>query len=105
VENRNPQPFTGFSSADDVPLASLEIPIETKDEMYGRPIPILNTSLNVVRGEELAMQTRKTRSFVCTPSHSGFTRQEMNGREMESAFARTVDLERHEENRRRRMKD
>jgi len=92
VEDRDPQPFTGFSSADDVPLASLEIPIETKDEMYGRPIPILNTSLNVVRGEELAMQTRKARSFICAPSYSGFTRQEMNGREVESAFARTVDL-------------
>src|SRR6266478_1935501 len=59
VPGRNAQPFTGFSEADNVPLGSLKIPLESQDRKDGRPLPILNTSLNVGRGRELAMQTRK----------------------------------------------
>jgi len=60
---RNPQPYTGFSDQDDVPLASLQIPNPPVDGVDDRPLPILNTSLNVVRGKELGLQTRKARSF------------------------------------------
>jgi len=92
VTDRAPHPFTGFASADDFPLADLEIPEGSTDKKDGRPLPILNTSLNVVRGKELALQTRKARSFVCTPSYSGFTRQEMKCRNLESSFARSGAL-------------
>jgi hypothetical protein len=67
VKNRKGQPFTGFSEKDEIPLADLKI-------AQGLPFPILNTTLNVVRGEELALQTRKARSFAFTPMHVGFTR-------------------------------
>lgn len=92
VEKRNPQPFTGFSDEDDVPLADLQIPPEAKDGVDDRPLPILNTTLNVVRGKELALQSRKARSFPFTPSFVGFTRQDPGTTNTQSAFAATREL-------------
>src|SRR6266550_5018628 len=92
VPGRNAQPFTGFSEVDNFPLGSLKIPLESQDRKDGRPLPILNTSLNVVRGRELAMQTRKARSFAFTPLYAGFTRQAEAKRECESFFGRTEKL-------------
>jgi hypothetical protein len=91
VLGRNAHPFTGFSDADDLPLADLQIPPEeiAKDNVDDRPLPILNTSLNVVRGKELALQTRKARSFAFTPLYSGFTRPVAGATCAESAFAAT----------------
>jgi len=89
VKDRTSQPFTGFSEKDDLPLSSLQIPPDASEAKYGRPLPILNTSLNVVRGKELALQTRKARSFAFTPLWSGFTRETIGGSEWQSAFART----------------
>jgi hypothetical protein len=91
VPNRSAQPFTGFSEADDLPLANLQIPLASKDPKDGRPLPILNTSLNVVRGKELALQTRKARSFAFTPLFAGFTREPTNSTEWQSAYAATRD--------------
>ena len=60
---RNPHPFTGFDPGDD-PLL--------QDMKEQRPCHIINTSLNLVGGEELAWRTRKTASFTFTPRHCGF---------------------------------
>lgn len=87
--DRDPQPFTGFSDGDDVPLANLRIPPYAVDGVDDRPLPILNASLNVVRGKELALQTRKARSFAFTPAYCGFTRSLANELGYESAFAET----------------
>ncbi len=87
VDDRKPQPFTGFCDADDVPLASLQIPREGIDGIDDRPFPLLNTTLNVVRGKELGLQTRKARSFPFTPVVVGFTRPEPGTSEVESFFA------------------
>jgi hypothetical protein len=92
VENRKPQPFTGFSDADDVPLASLQIPIAGTDGVDDRPLPILNTTLNVVRGKELGLQTRKARSFPFTPLYVGFTRPDSGSSDLESYFALSETL-------------
>src|SRR5438094_9592655 len=35
-----------------------------------RPVVLLNASVNVTRGNELGLQTRKARSFVCIHSSS-----------------------------------
>jgi hypothetical protein len=88
---RNAQPFTGFSETDDLPLAELQIPPGSTTSKDARPLPILNTSLNVVRGKELALQTRKARSFAFTPLFAGFTRQIIGGTEWQSAYAATKD--------------
>jgi hypothetical protein len=91
VEDRRAQPFTGFSDADDLPLSELQILEGSKDPKDARPLPILNTSLNVVRGKELALQTRKARSFAFTPLYAGFTREIIGGSEWQSAYASTKD--------------
>jgi hypothetical protein len=66
------QPFTGFSSTDDLSLA--DITSTTPSAMDGRPFPILNATLNVVRGRQLALQMRKALSFIFTPLYCGFAR-------------------------------
>ncbi len=63
-EGRRPQPFTGFDDDDNIFLAPLAD--------LGVPFHILNTTLNVVKGKELALQARKSRSFTFTPLYSGF---------------------------------
>jgi predicted acylesterase/phospholipase RssA len=92
VKKRNAQPFTGFAEADNFALASLQIPVNSNDARDGRPLPILNTSLNVVRGKELALQTRKARSFALTPIHGGFTRPFPCKRDWQAAYAPTERL-------------
>jgi predicted acylesterase/phospholipase RssA len=89
VPNRVAQPFTGFSDADNFPLSTLQIPKESTDPKDARPLPILNTSLNVVRGKELALQTRKARSFAFTPIYGGFTRQQPEKKAWQSFFGPT----------------
>ncbi|HMD16104.1 MAG TPA: patatin-like phospholipase family protein [Terriglobales bacterium] len=89
VLGRNAQPFTGFSDGDNFPLSTLRIPQESKDPKDARPVPIVNTSLNVVRGKELALQTRKARSFAFTPLYGGFTRQQAENKTWESFFGPT----------------
>ena len=60
---RKPHPFTGFDPGDDPLLADLK---------QQRPCHLINTSLNLVGGEELAWRTRKAASFTFTPRHCGF---------------------------------
>ena len=89
VPNRAAQPFTGFSDTDNFALSSLRIPLGSNKAKDARPIPIINTSLNVVRGKELALQTRKARSFALTPLYGGFTRQQPKSKAWESFFGPT----------------
>lgn len=67
---RRPHVFTGFDQNDDIPLASLAS-ADWKDPMSG-PYPIVNCSLNLVGGHELAWQQRKAASFVFTPCFCGY---------------------------------
>jgi hypothetical protein len=62
--DRHPQPFTGFDESDNIFMhALLDL---------GAPFHIVNATLNVVKGKELALQSRKARSFAFTPLYSGF---------------------------------
>lgn len=92
VPRRNGQPFTGFSEKDNFPLKDLQVPPHSQNSRDARPLPILNTSLNVVRGKELALQTRKARSFALTPLFSGFTRAVPGKREWDSFYGPTAKL-------------
>ena len=56
-------PFTGFCPDDDLRLAEL------RDQ---RPFHIVNTTLNLSGGDELAWQTRRAASFTFTPLHCGY---------------------------------
>jgi hypothetical protein len=69
---RGPQPFTGFDSKDDVLLRDLVPKAADHKTPYYGPYPIINATLNLVKGEELAWQERKAASFIFTPRFSGF---------------------------------
>ena len=96
VRDRVYQPWTGFSKQDDFPLNNLESVNKDKQDgrpfvLDGRPFPILNTCLNVVRGQELALQMRKARAFILTPLFSGFTWPGKSSSDVQSVFAETAD--------------
>lgn len=84
---RTPDPFTGFDAGDDLKVAymrekpgaddpgtqsakSRDNPQDTVP--YIGPLPIINTALNLVKGDDLAWQERKAQSFVFTPFYSGY---------------------------------
>ncbi len=97
--SRVPSLFTGFCESDDVALKDLVAnpsnkpapprsicnqpppsppPPDTPDfavDMkcgYDGPYPVLNASLNLVKGKDLAWQQRKAESFVMTPQFCGY---------------------------------
>ena len=59
---RQPNPFTGFDRGDNLRMQELRT---------GRLFHVVNTALNLVKGEKLAWQQRKAESFVFTPLHCG----------------------------------
>jgi hypothetical protein len=64
---RRPNPFTGFDPSDNPRLHEL-----WKAGVSERPLPVINTTLNLVMSEEkLAWQQRKSESFSMTPFYCG----------------------------------
>jgi hypothetical protein len=61
---RKPNPFTGFDPSDNVLMASLP----------AKPLHVINATLNLVKGENLAWQERKAESFTATRYHTGSCR-------------------------------
>ncbi len=59
---RSPSLFTGFDRDDNIQLGDLSAE---------RPLHVLNGSLNVVRGQQLAWQERKAESFTMSRLHCG----------------------------------
>ncbi len=84
---RRPHPFTGFDPNDDIDLAELwqrknQTPLpagagKSWDHLKDGPYPIINCSLNLVGGDELAWQERKAASFVFTPRFCGYDFDDM----------------------------
>jgi hypothetical protein len=64
---RKPNPFTGLDPYDDILLRDFR-----HELCYSGPFPIVNTTLNLVSGKDLAWQERKAESFVMTPLRCGF---------------------------------
>jgi hypothetical protein len=73
---REPHPFTGFDPNDDIDMARMLGTPAGGEEGPGvrlqRPCHIVNTALNLVKGKELAWQTRKAAGFAFTPAFCGF---------------------------------
>jgi hypothetical protein len=65
--NRRANPFTGFDPKDDIPLQDL-----APGPNHDAPYPILNCTLNLNAGSELAWQERKATSFIFTPLYCGY---------------------------------
>ena len=59
---RSPHPFTGFDPDDNISMHKL---------VHPRPLHVINMTLNLVGGGELAWQERKADSFTATPLHAG----------------------------------
>jgi hypothetical protein len=76
---RNPNPFTGFDSDDDVSMRDLwparvspaeaEHSGERSEDVP--PMHVLNVTLNLAAGRNLAWQQRKGESMTMTPLHAG----------------------------------
>jgi peptidoglycan hydrolase-like protein with peptidoglycan-binding domain len=67
--NRRPHPFTAFDPNDDPRLEELFKPDERHVQ---KPYHIINAALNLVKGKELAWQTRKASGFVFSPAFCGY---------------------------------
>jgi hypothetical protein len=76
ADDRQANPTTGFDASDDQTLASFRIKdqseVDQKPQTYNGPLPIINATLNLVHGDNLAWQQRKAASFFWTPLFSGF---------------------------------
>ncbi|MBV8553036.1 MAG: hypothetical protein JOY54_17205 [Acidobacteriaceae bacterium] len=66
---RNANRFTGFDPQDDTSLWSLRC---ERDQPKPGPYPIVNATLTVTQGTELATQERKAKPWIFTPRYSGF---------------------------------
>lgn len=77
--SRNQQPFTGLDDADDLPLSFLDRGEDLDPRPPQRPIHILNTTLNITQGKNLAWQERKAASFVFTPVVCGYALERTQG--------------------------
>lgn len=62
-DERDPNPFTGFDPRDNIPMKELR--------KLPRPMHVVNMTLNLVAGENLAWQQRKAESFTASPLHCG----------------------------------
>lgn len=71
-EKRRPDGFTGFDALDDLRLAQLKAIPDPGETPYRGPYQILNTTLNLSMGEQLAWQERKGASFILSPCYCGF---------------------------------
>jgi hypothetical protein len=61
---RDPNPFTGFDPRDNINMVDLPV----------RPLHVVNATLNLVRGQNLAWQQRKAESFTATRYRAGSCR-------------------------------
>lgn len=70
---RRPNPFTGFDANDNVSMHTLhqaekrQSPTSEETCLF----PVVNTTLNLVKGSSLAWQQRKAEPFTVTPLHAG----------------------------------
>jgi hypothetical protein len=69
---RKPDPFTGFALNDNIKMHDLwKAPAHPGDLDSRRPLHIVNTTLNLVRGARLGWQERKAESFSISPFFCG----------------------------------
>jgi len=66
-DGRQGNPFSGLDCCDDFYLTKLR-----SEQGYSGPLPIINSTLNLVNSRELAWQERKAESFPMTPWRCGF---------------------------------
>lgn len=65
--SRRADPFTDFDPADNHRMSGLKAQKNNRSVLY----PVINVTLNLVGGENLAWQERKASSFIITPLYCG----------------------------------
>jgi hypothetical protein len=78
--HRLPNAFTGFDLDDDIRLQRFQLNDATQvrdmvrdcKASYVGPFPVLNTALNITKGQDLGIQQRKAEAFFFSPLWSGF---------------------------------
>jgi Patatin-like phospholipase len=71
-DERDPNPLTRFDPADDLPLSDLRIgAARAGGREYWGPHLLVNTTLNLVGGSELAWRSRKGESFLLSSLYCG----------------------------------
>jgi len=70
-KERRPNRFTGFDASDDIPLKAF-VKNAHDGKPYDGPYLVMNSSLNLVKGKDLAWQERMAESFVMTPRYCGY---------------------------------
>jgi hypothetical protein len=93
-KERNPNRFTGFDPNDNLPIYMLQ---KGRTGKFERPLHVINITLNLVGGRNLAWQQRKAESFTVTPLHSGcerigYRRSELYGGERGPAGGDGISL-------------
>jgi hypothetical protein len=73
IDKRRAQPFTGFDEEDDVDLTDLVSTPGLPNTVGRRPLHLVNTTLNLTQGTNLAWQQRKAASFTFSPLYCGFS--------------------------------
>ena len=77
----NEDPYTAFDEDDDLKL------VEINDQ---RPVHLVNGTINMTGGSDLAWQTRRAASFTFTPDYVGFESKSTSGKDL-GGFRRTKD--------------
>jgi hypothetical protein len=96
--HRRPNAFTGFAMDDDIKLWRFRhddraLPNDASTDCrtgYQGPFPIINATLNLMSGDDLAWHERRGQSFVFTPLYSGYdftTKQTVLSRKLSAQFA------------------
>jgi len=96
--HRRPNAFTGLDMEDDIKLWRFtandpSLPEDVDSDCrpgYDGPFPVINTTLNMTTGDELAYRERKGQSFFFTPLYCGFdfaTKQTVVSESVLSQFA------------------
>ncbi len=68
---RDPNPVTGFDPEDDLDLNTLKVGEAEAGRTYHGPHLLINATLNLVGGAELAWRDRKGESFTLSPLYCG----------------------------------
>lgn len=69
-KKRKADKFTGFDERDDVHLKRFHS--RDRDGRYYGPYPIINATMNISSGQNLAWQQRKSVPFIFTPRYAGY---------------------------------
>jgi predicted acylesterase/phospholipase RssA len=78
-KNRNEQPFVGLDDRDDFSLSLMGNGIKKIKTTPQLPFHIINATLNITQGANLAWQERKAASFVFTPLCCGYSLERTQG--------------------------